>query len=62
MLGGIGELKGAVVGGYILAIAESLVSGYWSMAASNFISFTILILVLIIRPTGIFGKKEQKKV
>ncbi|MBQ2657629.1 MAG: branched-chain amino acid ABC transporter permease [Erysipelotrichaceae bacterium] len=62
VLGGIGELKGAVVGGYILAIAENLVSGYWSMSASNFISFGILILVLIIKPTGIFGKKEQKKV
>ena len=62
VLGGIGELKGAVVGGYILSVAEALVSGYWSMAASNFISFAILILVLIIKPTGIFGKKEQKKV
>ncbi len=62
VLGGIGELKGAVIGGYILAIAENLVSGYWSMSASNFISFAILILVLIIKPTGIFGKKEQKKV
>ena len=62
VLGGIGELKGAVIGGYILAIAENLVSAYWSMAAMNFVSFGILILVLIIRPTGMFGKKEQKKV
>lgn len=62
VLGGIGELKGSVIGGYILAIAENLVSGYVSMAASNFISFAILIVVLIIKPTGIFGKKEQQKV
>ncbi|MGN1398577.1 MAG: branched-chain amino acid ABC transporter permease [Erysipelotrichaceae bacterium] len=62
VLGGIGELKGAVVGGYLLAIAENLVSGYWSMSASNFVSFAILIVVLMIKPTGLFGKKEQKKV
>ncbi len=62
VLGGIGELKGAVVGGYILAIAESLVSGYGTMSAANFVAFTILIVVLIVRPTGIFGKKEQQKV
>ena len=36
VLGGIGVLKGAVVGGYILAIIESFVAGYWSMSAMNF--------------------------
>ena len=46
----------------MLAIAENLVSGYWSMSASNFVSFAILIIVLMIKPTGLFGKKEQKKV
>ena len=62
VLGGIGVLKGAVVGGYILAVIESFVAGYWSMSAMNFVSFSVIIIVLIIKPTGIFGKKEQHKV
>ena len=62
VLGGIGVLKGAVVGGYILAVIESFVAGYWSMSAMNFVSVSVIIIVLIIKPTGIFGKKEQHKV
>lgn len=62
VLGGIGELKGAVIGGYILAVIENLVSAYISMNYANFVSFLVLIIVLIIKPNGIFGKKEQKKV
>ncbi len=62
VLGGIGELKGAVIGGYILAIIENFVGGYINMSAVNFVSFAVIILVLIIKPTGLFGKKEQQKV
>jgi len=62
VLGGIGELKGAVVGGFILGILECLVTGYVSNTASKYVAFGILIVFLFIRPNGIFGKKEQKKV
>ena len=62
VLGGIGVLKGAVVGGYILGIAEMLTAGFIDSSYRNFVAFGILIIVLIIKPTGIFGKKEQKKV
>lgn len=62
VLGGIGILKGSVVGGFILAIIECFVSGYGNSTASQFISFGILIVMLFIKPTGLFGKKEQRKV
>ncbi|MBQ1877748.1 MAG: branched-chain amino acid ABC transporter permease [Erysipelotrichaceae bacterium] len=62
VIGGIGELKGAVIGGYLLAIVENFVSMGWQMKYANFVSFIAIILVLIIKPTGLFGKKEQKKV
>lgn len=62
VLGGIGVLKGAVVGGYILGIAEMLTAGFIDQSYRNFVAFGILIIVLIVKPNGIFGKKEQKKV
>jgi branched-chain amino acid transport system permease protein len=62
VLGGIGVLKGAVIGGYILGIAEMLTAGFIGQSYRNFVAFGILIIVLIVKPTGIFGQKEQKKV
>ncbi|MBQ4253435.1 MAG: branched-chain amino acid ABC transporter permease [Erysipelotrichaceae bacterium] len=62
VLGGIGILKGAVVGGFILAIIECFVAGYGNSTASQFVSFGILIVMLFIKPTGLFGHKEQQKV
>lgn len=62
VLGGIGSIPGAMVGGFILGIIETIVSavGYslWRDAAA----FIILILILILRPAGIFGKNIREKV
>lgn len=62
VLGGIGILSGSVVGGFIIGVVEMLTAGYISMSYRNLVAFGILILTLIIKPTGLFGKKEQKKV
>ena len=62
VLGGIGILPGAVVGGIILGVVEALVSGFISSTFRDAAAFAILILVLLIRPAGIFGKNKKEKV
>jgi branched-chain amino acid transport system permease protein len=62
VLGGIGSIPGAVVGGLILGVVETLTKGYISSQYADAISFAILIIVLIIKPTGIMGKKMRVKV
>ncbi len=61
VLGGIGSIPGAFVGALIMGQAESLTSGYISTPMRDAIAFTILILVLLVRPTGIFGEPEKEK-
>lgn len=62
VIGGIGSIPGAMIGGIILGIIEILVSIYISSEWSEAIVFGILILVLIVKPTGIMGKKINEKV
>ena len=62
VLGGIGILPGAVVGGLILGVVEALVSGFISSTFRDAAAFAILILVLLVRPAGIFGKNTKEKV
>ncbi|GGF97433.1 branched-chain amino acid ABC transporter permease [Paenibacillus abyssi] len=62
VLGGIGSIPGAVLGGLILGVAENLGIAYIAAKYQDIIAFCILILVLIIRPRGILGKKEINKV
>jgi len=62
VLGGIGSIPGAMLGGFILGIAEALTKGFISSQYSDAISFSILIVVLLIKPTGILGKKYRVKV
>ncbi|GHV72305.1 branched-chain amino acid ABC transporter permease [Spirochaetia bacterium] len=62
VLGGIGSIPGAMLGGFILGIAETFTKGFISSQFSDAISFSILIIVLLIKPTGIFGKKHRVKV
>ena len=62
VLGGIGSIPGAMAGGIILGIAETLTKGYLSSQYADAISYGILIVILLIKPTGLFGKKTSVKV
>jgi len=57
ILGGLGSIPGAIVGGYILGILEAIGGGYLSAAYKDVYAFGALILILSIRPTGLFGKE-----
>ncbi len=61
VLGGIGSLPGAFVGALIMGQAESLAMSYISTPMRDAVSFTILILVLLVKPTGIFGEPAGEK-
>ena len=62
ILGGIGSITGSLVGGILLGIAENLTEGFISTGYKDAIGFVIMILVLIIRPTGFMGYKFEEKV
>lgn len=62
ILGGIGNLKGAVIGGLILGVVEGLTGPYVSSAYLDAIAFALLILVLLIKPNGLFGAQVQERV
>lgn len=62
ILGGIGNIPGAMVGGMLLGLIEALGSAYLSFAWKDAITFLVLILILIIRPTGLLGERVAEKV
>ncbi len=62
VLGGIGSIPGAMIGGFILGIMESLTKGYISSQWSDAVVFGVLILVLLIKPSGLLGKNTREKV
>ncbi len=62
VLGGIGSVPGAMVGGMVLGLSEEFVAGYLLSSYRDAIAFGILILVLLLRPTGLFGRTTVEKV
>jgi len=62
VLGGIGSLPGAMLGGLLIGLIETFWSGYLSAQYKDVATFTILVLVLIFRPTGLLGRPEVEKV
>jgi len=62
VFGGIGSIPGAMIGGILLGIIEILSKAYISSQLSDAIVFAVLIIVLLVKPTGILGKKIQEKV
>ncbi|MEI8215514.1 MAG: branched-chain amino acid ABC transporter permease [Eubacteriales bacterium] len=62
VLGGIGSVPGAMLGGYILGIAETLTKGFISSKLADGVAFGILILILVVKPSGLLGKNTNEKV
>jgi len=62
VLGGIGSIPGAVVGGFILGIGETVLTAAGYSTFSDAFTFVLLIIMLLFRPTGIFGEKATDKV
>jgi len=62
VLGGIGSIPGAALGGLILGLTESFATGYISSDYEDVFAFLILVLILIFKPAGLLGKDEQEKV
>ncbi|CAI2430209.1 LIV-I protein H [Serratia ficaria] len=62
VLGGIGSIPSAMIGGLVLGVAEALTSAYLSTEYKDVVSFALLIVVLLIMPTGILGRPEVEKV
>ncbi|MBO8434963.1 MAG: branched-chain amino acid ABC transporter permease [Tyzzerella sp.] len=62
VLGGIGSVPGAMIGGIILGIIESVSKAFISTELSDAIVFSVLVIVLLVKPSGILGKKKNEKV
>jgi len=62
VIGGIGIIPGAVFGGYLLGMTETMVSAYGGSLYKDAVAFAILILILLVRPNGLLGKNVKEKV
>jgi branched-chain amino acid transport system permease protein len=62
VVGGIGSIPGAMLGGLVIGVAESFVTGYISSTYTNLIVFGLLIVVMLVRPSGLLGQVQLQKV
>lgn len=62
VVGGIGSIPGAMLGGLLIGLAESFVTGYLSSTYSNLLVFGLLIVVMLVRPSGLLGQAQLQKV
>jgi branched-chain amino acid transport system permease protein len=62
VLGGIGSIPGAMLGGLLLGVIETLVAGYLSSTYRDAIAFVVLVLILLYRPAGLLGRAQPEKV
>lgn len=62
VLGGIGSIPGAVLGGFVLGLTESFATGYVSSDYEDVFAFSLLVLILIFKPAGLLGREEAEKV
>lgn len=61
VVGGLGSMPGAVVGALILGVLETMISAYVSSALRNLFAYALLIVILLIKPTGLMGKSMEDK-
>ena len=62
VVGGFGSIPGAIVAGYFIGFVDSLTAGFLSPNYQNMICFLIMVLTLLIRPTGIFGEATEENI
>ncbi len=62
VLGGIGSIPGAMLGGILLGITEAMTSAYFSSEYKDVVAFSLLVLILLFRPSGLLGKPEVEKI
>ena len=62
VLGGIGSVPGAIVGALIMGLSEEMVVGYFSSTYRDALAFFLLIIILLVKPAGLFGKSTSEKV
>ncbi|HZA50656.1 MAG TPA: branched-chain amino acid ABC transporter permease, partial [Myxococcaceae bacterium] len=62
VIGGIGHVQGALVGGLLLGLVEEFVVGYTTSSWRDAVAFAILIIILLVRPEGMFGRTAAEKV
>ena len=62
VVGGIGSLPGAMLGGLLIGVAESMITGYISSTYTNLFVFALLIVVMLVRPSGLLGRAQLQKV
>jgi branched-chain amino acid transport system permease protein len=62
VLGGIGSIPGAMLGGLLLGVIETLVAGYLSSTYRDAIAFVVLVVILLYRPAGLLGSAQTEKV
>jgi branched-chain amino acid transport system permease protein len=62
IIGGLGSLPGAVVGGLLLGVVENLIAGYLSTELKSFFAFSVILLVLVVRPEGIMGAPLRRRI
>ncbi len=62
VLGGLNSLPGAVVGGLLLGVSESLAGAYAAVEFKNSLAFVLIVVVLLFRPEGLLGREFQERV
>jgi branched-chain amino acid transport system permease protein len=62
VVGGIGSIPGAMLGGLLIGVAESFITGYISSTYTDLLVFALLIVVMLVRPSGLFGQPQLQKV
>jgi branched-chain amino acid transport system permease protein len=62
VIGGIGSIPGAMLGGLLVGLAESFTAAYISSTFQNVIVFAVLVVMMVVRPTGLFGRPSVGKV
>lgn len=62
VVGGIGDIRGAFIGGFLLGAVEIMVVAFFPSSFRDLIAFTVLLIILVFKPTGLFGVAKTTKI